>query len=67
MTYIKVRVGEPVDKALRKLKKQLDKEGTIKTIKNNRYYDKPSEKKRKKSKNAKKRAKTAIRRRGFKF
>jgi small subunit ribosomal protein S21 len=59
MSYVKVRVGEAIDKSLRILKKKLDKEGTIKAVKNNRFYDKPSIKKRAKSKNAKKRDKRA--------
>lgn len=62
MTNVKVRIGEPIDKALRALKKKVDKEGIMKSAKAHRYYDKPSIKKRAKSKAAKKRAKTAARR-----
>lgn len=52
MTNVKVRMGESIDKALRVLKKKLDKEGVMKTAKAHRYYDKPSVKKRAKSKAA---------------
>lgn len=52
MTNVKVRTGESVDKALRTLKKKLDKEGVMKTAKANRFYDKPSVQKRAKSKAA---------------
>lgn len=52
MTNVKVRIGESIDKALRVLKKKLDKEGVMKTAKAHRYYDKPSVKKRAKSKAA---------------
>ncbi|MCH9610216.1 MAG: 30S ribosomal protein S21 [Chlamydiales bacterium] len=52
MTNVKVRMGESIDKALRVLKKKLDKEGVMKTAKARRYYDKPSIKKRAKSKAA---------------
>ncbi|NGX31709.1 MAG: 30S ribosomal protein S21 [Chlamydiae bacterium] len=52
MSQVKVRMGEPLDKALRALKKKLDREGVMKAVKNHRYYDKPSVKKRLKSKNA---------------
>ena len=52
MTNVKVRMGESIDKALRILKKKLDKEGVMKMAKANRYYLKPSEKKRAKSKAA---------------
>jgi small subunit ribosomal protein S21 len=58
MTSIKVRIGEPIDKALRILKKKLDKEGIMKTAKAKRFYDKPSVRKREKSKAARKRLKT---------
>ncbi|MBI5346098.1 MAG: 30S ribosomal protein S21 [Chlamydiae bacterium] len=62
MPSVKVRIGEPIDKALRILKKKLDKEGIMKTAKAHRFYDKPSVKKRAKSKAARKRAKTVVRR-----
>ena len=52
MTSVKVRGGEPLDKALRALKKKLDKEGVMKTAKAHRFYDKPSVKSRAKSKAA---------------
>ena len=52
MPNVKVRAGESIDKALRALKKKLDKEGIMKTAKAHRFYDKPSIKKRAKSKAA---------------
>ncbi len=52
MTSVKVRIGEPIDKALRILKKKLDKEGVMKVVKAHRFYDKPSVKSRAKSKAA---------------
>ncbi len=52
MTLVKVRVGEPIDKALRALKKRLDKEGVMKSIKAHRFYSKPSIRKRAKAKAA---------------
>ena len=61
MTSVKVRIGEPIDKALRALKKKLDKEGIMKTVKAHRFYDKPSVKSRAKSKAAMKRAKNTYR------
>lgn len=54
MTKVKVRFGEPIDKALRILKKLMDKEGVMKTVKANRFYLKPSDRKRAKSKAARK-------------
>ncbi len=52
MTTVKVRPGESIDKALRALKKRLDKEGIMKAVKAHRFYSKPSIKKRAKSKAA---------------
>ncbi|MBI5273555.1 MAG: 30S ribosomal protein S21 [Chlamydiales bacterium] len=52
MTIVKVRTGDSIDKALRVLKKKLDKEGIMKAAKAHRFYDKPSVKKRAKSKAA---------------
>ncbi len=48
MVEIKLKKGESVDKALRRLKKKLDKEGTLREVRNHRYFEKPSEKRRKK-------------------
>jgi small subunit ribosomal protein S21 len=44
MTEIKLKPGETIEKALRKLKKRLDREGTLKEARNGRYYEKPSRK-----------------------
>ena len=49
ISEVKVRKGEPLDKALRRLKKKLDKEGTMREIRAHRHYEKPSEKKRRKA------------------
>ncbi len=52
MTLVKVRIGDSIDKALRALKKRLDKEGVMKSVKAHRFYVKPSIKKRAKAKAA---------------
>ena len=57
---MKVRRGEGVDRALRRLKKIMDKEGMMKEIRAHRYFEKPSEKKRRKV--ARARARAAIER-----
>lgn len=46
MPEVKARRGESIDKALRRLKKKLDKEGTLKELRNRREYEKPSEQRR---------------------
>ncbi len=50
---IPVRKGETIDKALRRLKKRLDREGTLRDIRDKRYFEKPSMKRRRKEKVAK--------------
>lgn len=45
-TEIRMKKGEPIDELLRRLKKKLDKEGTLKELRNRRHFEKPSEKKR---------------------
>ena len=44
---IKLRKGEPMDRAIRRLKKTLDREGVIRDVRAKRYFEKPSDKKRK--------------------
>ncbi len=46
---VKLKRGETVEKALKRLKKIMDKEGMMKQLRANRYFEKPSEKRRKKS------------------
>ncbi|MDE3067981.1 MAG: 30S ribosomal protein S21 [Verrucomicrobiota bacterium] len=52
MTEIRLKKGEPVDRALRRLKKKVDREGTLKVVRNHRHYEKPSERRRRKEKAA---------------
>ena len=40
---IKIRKNEPVDRALRRMKKKLDRENIIKGTRAKRYYEKPCE------------------------
>lgn len=53
VTEIQLRKGEPVERALRRLKKRVDREGTLREVRNHRHFEKPSEKKRRKMKIAK--------------
>ena len=52
LTEIKLKKGESVDKALRRLKKKIDREGTLKEVRNHRHFEKPSERRRRKMKAA---------------
>jgi small subunit ribosomal protein S21 len=47
-----MKKGESLEKALRRLKKRIDREGTLKEVRNHRYFEKPSEKRRRKMKTA---------------
>jgi small subunit ribosomal protein S21 len=49
ISEVKVRRGEPLEKALRRLKKKLDKEGTMREMRAHRHYEKPSERRRRKA------------------
>lgn len=52
LTETKLRKGESVEKALRRLKKKVDREGTLKEVRNHRHFEKPSERRRRKMKMA---------------
>jgi small subunit ribosomal protein S21 len=52
MTEIKLKKGEPVDRAIRRLKKKLDREQTLKKFRERRRFEKPSAKRRRKQKAA---------------
>ena len=56
MIQVKLKRGEAVERALKRLKKIMDKEGMMKQLRANRYFEKPSEKKRRKSARARSRA-----------
>lgn len=47
---VKLRKSEPLEKALRRLKKKLDREGILRDVKAKRYFESPSEVRRRKGK-----------------
>ena len=47
---VRIRRGETMDKAIRRLKKRLDREGVIRDVRAKRYFEKPSETKRRNKK-----------------
>ncbi|MBM4042574.1 MAG: 30S ribosomal protein S21 [Planctomycetes bacterium] len=51
--------NEPLEKVLKRFKKKCEKEGLIKDIKRSSYYEKPSERKRRKERKMIKRAQKA--------
>jgi len=52
LTEIRLKKGESVEKVLRRLKKKLDREGTLRSVRNRRHFEKPSERRRRKEKAA---------------
>ncbi len=52
MTEIRLKKGEPVERAIRRLKKKLDREQTLKKFRERRRFEKPSAKRRRKEKAA---------------
>ncbi len=49
MSKVEVRPNEPLEKALRRFKKKIEREGILKTLKARKHYEKPSEIKRRKA------------------
>jgi small subunit ribosomal protein S21 len=47
---VRIRKGETPDKALRRLKKKIDREDIIADARSKRYYEKPCEKRRRREK-----------------
>jgi len=52
MIRVDARSGEPLEKTLRRFKKQCEKEGLTKDIKKTSYYEKPSERRRRRIRNS---------------
>jgi small subunit ribosomal protein S21 len=53
LSEIKMKKGEPIDRALRRLKKKVDRENTLRDVRAKRHYEKPTERRRRKLKVAK--------------
>ncbi len=50
MPKIEIGKSESLEKALKRFKKKIEREGVLKQIKARKHYEKPSERKRKKRK-----------------
>ena len=46
MSRIEIGPGESLEKALRRFKKKIERDGLLKQLKARKHYEKPSEKKR---------------------
>ena len=54
MSKVYVKDNEPLEKALRRFKKKIEREGIIRLVKARKHYEKPSVKKRRKQREAQK-------------
>lgn len=55
MSKVDVMPNEPLEKALRRFKKKIEREGILKVLKARKHYEKPSEVKRRKARSSKNR------------
>ena len=56
MTFVRLEENEPIEVALRKFKRKCVKEGIFSEVRKRRYYEKPSDRKRKKVASTKRQA-----------
>jgi len=54
MSKVDVGKNEPFERALRRFKKKIEREGVLKQLKARKHYEKPSERRRKKRKSRRK-------------
>lgn len=64
MPGIIVREGQPIELVLKLMKKQVEKAGTMRELKDRKHYEKPSVKKKRKSAMAQKRLRKQLRKLG---
>ena len=55
MIKVKARGNEPLEKLMRRFKKKCEKEGLVRDMKRSSYYEKPSERRRRKERKSAKR------------
>jgi small subunit ribosomal protein S21 len=55
MPYVTVRKGEDINRAIRRFKRKVEREGIMRELKKKRYYLKPSERRKEKREAAAKR------------
>ena len=55
MPVVEVRENEPLEKALRRLKKKVEREGILKVVRARKHYEKPSVARRRKLRESRRR------------
>ena len=53
MPKVEIGAHEPLERALRRFKKKIEREGVLKQLKARKHYEKPSERKRRKRRTGK--------------
>lgn len=61
MTYVKVREGEPFERAFRRFTKSCEKSGLMAEIRKHQRYEKPSEARKRKSNQARRKMRKLMR------
>ncbi|RUM61477.1 MAG: 30S ribosomal protein S21 [Persephonella sp.] len=65
MAVVVVQEGESFEKALKRFKKLCEKEGILTEMKRREYYEKPSQKRKRKQRAARKRLIKALKKKGL--
>jgi len=55
MVQVAIREDEPVEKTLRRFRKKVEREKILKEVRQRRYYEKPSEKRKREARAARRR------------
>lgn len=65
MAIVEVLENEPFEKAFKRFKRLVEKEGILTEVKRRQFYEKPSEKKKRKERQARKRIIKALKKRNL--
>lgn len=65
MVFVVVGDNEPFEKAFKKFKRLVEKEGILTEVKRRQFYEKPSEKKKRRERQARKRIVKAMKKRSM--
>ncbi len=65
MAIVEVYENEPFEKAFKRFKRLVEKEGILTEVKRRQFYEKPSEKKKRKERQARKRIIKALKKRNL--
>ncbi|MEA3560906.1 MAG: 30S ribosomal protein S21 [Candidatus Omnitrophota bacterium] len=58
MPKVTIKQNEPLERALRRFKRKMEREGILRQLRDRKHYEKPSERKRKKARSSKSKRKS---------